>query len=124
MQEALCAIVGNGYENEVRGLAAGLEAEAGAGELDEGRSTPAMAGAAGDDALTILSAYEEGTLFEAGDNGDASCVHGNAIGNAAIGGGHQLVKNGVGRFDAVIQFGVVGRVGVRTHKGGQQDEGQ
>ncbi len=51
VQKTLRGVRSGGYEDEVGGLAANLEAEAGAGELDEGRSAPAMAGAARDDNL-------------------------------------------------------------------------
>jgi hypothetical protein len=122
MKETLCTVVSDSNENEVSGLAADLEAEACTGELDEGRSAPAVAGAAGDDALTIFAAYDEGTLLEARDDGDAGCVHCDVIGDATIGGSHQFMENFVGCFDAVIEFGFVGRVGVRADEDGKQDE--
>ena len=83
-----------------------------------------MAGAAGYEALTVFTADEEGTLFEAGDDGNAGGVHGDAIWNAAIGGCHEFVEHCVGRFDTIIEFGGVSSVGVRADEGGKQDEGQ
>ena len=124
MQKTLSTIVCNGYEDEVCGLTADLKAEAGAGELNEGRSAPAMPGTAGDDALAIFTTDEEGTLLETGDDGNTGCVHGDAIGNAAIGSGHEFMQNFVGCLDTVIKLGVVGRVSVGTNEGGKQDEWQ
>ena len=83
-----------------------------------------MAGAAGDDALAILAADDESGLLEAGDYGYAGCVHGNAVGDAAIGGGHKFVKDFMGCFDTAIEFGFISRMGVRADEGGQQDKGQ
>ena len=124
MQETLCAVVGDGYEDEVGGLAADLEAEAGTGELDEGRSAPAMAGAAGDDALAVLTADDEGSFLEAGNDGDAGSVRGYAIGKAVVGGVHEFVKNFMGCIDASIEFGFVSCVGVGADEGGEQYERQ
>jgi hypothetical protein len=97
----------DGYEDEIRTFRADLETKAGASELNECGSAPAMAGAAGDDALAVFTADNKGSLLEAGDNGYAGCVHGNAIWNAAIGRGHQLMKNGMGFIDAFVELGMV-----------------
>ena len=51
-------------------------------------------------------------------------MHGDAIGNAAIGSGHEFMQNFVGCLDTVIKLGVVGRVSVGTNEGGKQDEWQ
>lgn len=72
-----------------------------------------MAGAAGDDTLTVLSTDEEGTLLEAGNDGDAGCVLRYAVWNALIGGGHDLVENFVGGLDTLIELG--GVFGTRGH---------
>ena len=77
----------HGDENEIGGLAAGLEAEAGPGHLDEGGSAPAMAGAAGDDSLTILAADDECTFLKAGNDGDAGGFGGDVVGDALVRGG-------------------------------------
>jgi hypothetical protein len=116
--------VGDGYEDEVSTFDADLEAEAGAGELNEGRSAPAMAGAAGDDALTVFAADDEGRFLEAGNNRNAGSVHGYAIGKAMIRGIHKFVKNCMGCIDARIEFGLVSRVGVGADEGGKQYERQ
>jgi hypothetical protein len=123
MQKALCAIRGDRYENKRCGLATSLEAEACAGKLDEGRSAPAVTGAACDNALAVLTAYEESGLFEAGDDGDAGRVHGNAVGDAAIGGCHQLMENFVRGFDALIELGFIGGVGGNGRRCKQDDSG-
>ena len=75
----------HGYEDEVGGFAACLEAKAGTGELDEGGPAPAMAGAAGDDALAILAANDEGPLLEAGNDGDTGGMLGDLVGDALVG---------------------------------------
>jgi len=121
MQETLCTRVRDRYEDEVGSLAASLEAEAGARQLDEGGSAPAVAGAATDDALAVLSANDEGTLFEAGNNDDAGSMRGYAVGKAVIGGVHEFVKNCMGCVNARIEFGLVGGVGVGADEGGKQD---
>jgi len=121
MQETLCTCVGDRYKDQVGGLAASLETEAGARQLDEGRSAPAMAGAAGDDALTIFRADNKSTLLEAGNNGDAGSMRGHAIGKAVIGSVHEFVQNCMGCVDARIEFGLVSGVGVGADEGGKQD---
>ena len=116
--------MGYSYENEVGRLTASLEAEAGTCELDEGRSAPAMAGAAGDDALAVFGADDEGTLLEAGNHYDAGSMRGYAIGKAVIGGVHEFMKNLMGCVDARIEFGLVSCVGVGADEGGKQYERQ
>jgi len=63
-----------------------------------------VAGAAGDDALTVLSADDEGSFFEGGHDGDASGLGGDAVGDALVGRAHELVKDFMGSFDALIEF--------------------
>jgi hypothetical protein len=69
-----------------------------------------MAGAAGDDALSVLAADQEGTLLEAGDYCDAGGLRGYVVGDASVWGGHEFVKHHVGRFDAFIELLSVGCV--------------
>jgi hypothetical protein len=67
-----------------------------------------VAGATGDDALAVLSADDEGSLLEAGDDGNAGGPAGNVVRNATIWSVHEFVENQVGGFDAVIEFLYVG----------------
>jgi len=123
MQKPLRGIMRGGYKNERGGLAASLEAETCASELDECGSAPAMAGAAGDDTLTILGADEKGALLESGNDGDAGRMHRDAIGNAAIGRGHQLVENFVGGLDALVKLGLIGGMRGEGRRCKQDDTG-
>src|SRR6185437_13781541 len=66
LQHVLHALVVGADEDEIGRLPAGLETEAGAGDLDEDRSAPPMVTAAGGDTLPILTAKDEGALLEAG----------------------------------------------------------
>lgn len=111
LQKALEALVVGGDEDEIRGLTAGLEAEACAGHLDEDGGAPAMAGAAGQQTLTVLRSDEEGSLFEAGNDRYAGRLGGDLDGNALIRCGHQFVQDGVGSRDALTDFGGVGSGG-------------
>ena len=124
MQETLCAFVCHCNEDEVGSLATDLEAKAGTGELDEGRSAPAMAGAAGDDALAVFAADDECSFLEAWNNGYAGSMRGYAIGKAVVGGVHEFMKNLMGCIDAGIEFGFVSRVGVGADEGGKHYERQ
>ena len=108
LEETLEGVVGGGEEDEVGGLSASLEAKAGSGELDEGRRAPAMAGAAGDDSLTILCADDEGSFFEGGNDGDAGGTGGDVVGDALVGCCHEFVENEIGRFNAFIELLHVG----------------
>src|ERR1700733_2193300 len=103
-----------GEQDEIGGLTAGLEAEAGSGELDEGRCAPSMAGAAGDDALAVLSADDEGSLFEAGDDGDAGGAGGDVFWDALVRGVHDFVENELGCLNPFVEFlGIGGGCGDR-----------
>ncbi len=104
VEEALKGVVGGADENEVSGLSTDLKAEAGSGELDEGRCAPAVAGAAGDHALAVLSAYDECTFFEAGDDGDACGFGGDIVGDTFVGCGHEFVEDGVSGIDTLIKL--------------------
>ncbi len=104
MQKALEAIVRHGDEDEIGGLAAGLEAEAGTGHLDEGRCAPAMAGATGNDSLTVLGADDEGAFLKAGDDGDAGGFGGDVLRYAFVGCTHEFVQDGVCGLDALVEF--------------------
>src|ERR1700759_1606767 len=95
-------------EDEVCRLTTSLEAETCAGELDEGGSAPAVAGSAGYYALAILAADDEGSLFEARDDGDAGSFGGNVVGNALVGSGHEFVQDCVSGFDTLIKLCHVG----------------
>ena len=108
VEKALEAVVSGSDEDEVSGLAASLEAEAGPGQLDEGGCAPAMAGATGDDALAVLCANDKRSFFVAGDDGDAGGVGGDAVGDTLVGRVHELVKNHVGGLDAMVEFLDVG----------------
>jgi hypothetical protein len=108
LEEALEGVVGSGEEDEVGGLSARLEAEAGSGELDEGGCAPAMAGAAGDDSLTILRADDEGSFFEGGNDGDACGTGGDVVGDALVGCCHEFVENEMGCFNPFIELLHVG----------------
>jgi len=121
MQETLGTLVGNRYEDKIGSLAANLEAEAGTGQLNEGRSAPATAGAAADDALAVFGTDDEGSFLEAGDNRDAGSMRGDAVGKAVIGGIHEFVQNCMGCLDASIEFGLVSGVGVGADEGGKQN---
>jgi hypothetical protein len=104
VEEVLEAIMIHRDQDEVCRLTADLEAEAGPGQLDEGGCAPAVAGAAGDDALAVLSAEHEGSLFVAGDDGDAGGSASDVVRNATIRSVHEFVENQVRGFDAVIEF--------------------
>jgi len=108
VEEAVEGVVGGADEDEICGLATSLEAEAGTGELDEGRCAPAVASTAANDTLTILSAKDEGSFFEAGDDGDAGGFGGDVIRDAFVGGCHELMQDHVGCFDALIELCNVG----------------
>jgi hypothetical protein len=108
MQKALETVVADGYKNEICRLSTCLKAKAGASKLDEGWCAPAMAGAATDNALTILGTDDEGTFLEAGNDCDAGSLGGDAIWNAFIGGGHKFVKNCVGGVDALVELCFIG----------------
>ena len=116
-EQAVEGVVRHGDEDEVGILAADLETEAGAGKLNEGRRAPAMAGAAGDDSLAVLSADDEGALLEAGDNGDAGGAGGDVFRDALVGCGHELVENHVCGFDAVVKLLHVGCVRAESEGG-------
>ena len=95
-------------EDEVGGLAAGLEAETRSGQLNEGGRAPTMAGATGHDALTILSADNEGSFFEARYDGNACRLGGDALRDSFVGGTHEFVKDLMGGLDALVEFRDVG----------------
>ena len=122
MKEALEGVAGGADEDEVCCLAAGLEAEAGASELDEGGCAPSVAGTAGDDALTVLCADDEGSLFEAGNNSDAGGFGSDVVGDAFIGRIHEFMKYLMGGFDAVVEFLDVG--GGRRGDGDRHGQGR
>lgn len=111
MQEMLATFARDGNEDEVGGLTASLKAEACAGDLDESRCAPAVVGVAGDYSLAILRADEEGTLLEAGDNGDAASLLGDIQGNAFVGGSHDLAKDGASFLDTTVKLGFIGSMG-------------
>jgi len=108
VEEALEGVAGGADEDEISRLASGLKTEAGTAKLDEGGSAPAMTGAAGNDALTVLSADKEGALLEARNDGDAGGFGSDVIGDAFVGRIHELMKYLVGGFDAVIELLHVG----------------
>ena len=83
-----------------------------------------MAGAAADDALAVFGADDEGSFLEAGNNRDASSMHGYAIGKAVIGGVHEFMKNRMSCVDACIEFGLIRCVGVGADEGGKHYERQ
>jgi hypothetical protein len=97
-----------GDEDQVGGLASNLEAEARSGQLNEGGRAPAMASATGDDALSILCADDKGSLFVAGDDGNAGRVGGDSIGDSMVGGIHEFVKDHLGGLHALVEFLDVG----------------
>ena len=71
LQHILEALIVNGNQYEIRRLAADLETEATASDTEKYRRTPAMGGTASSDALPILSANNERTLFHAGNDCNA-----------------------------------------------------
>jgi len=123
LKEALEGIVGGGEEDEVSGLTTSLEAEAGSGELDEGGCAPAVAGAAGDDALTVLSADDEGSFFEAGNDSDTGGFGGDVFRDSFVRSCHEFVEDEVGRFNALVEFCGVGGGGCDGQRQGQGRSG-
>jgi len=104
VEEALEGVVGGADEDKISGLATGLETEAGTAELDESWGAPAMTGAAADDALSVLSTEDEGSLFEAGNDGDASGFGCDVVRDAFVWGLHEFVKDSASGLDALIEF--------------------
>jgi hypothetical protein len=70
-----------------------------------------VAGAAGHDALAIFGTDEEGTFLEAGDYGDAGCMHGDRVRDTAVGSCHKFVQNLVGGFNALVKLSFVSGMG-------------
>jgi hypothetical protein len=111
-------VVGDPYENEVRVFTTNLKAEASAGDLNKRGRAPSVAGAARDDSLSVLAAYDKGTFLDAGKDCDAGGVRGDVVGDAFIGCSHEFVENIVGRLDALIEFLRIGGVRAEGHSGG------
>ena len=62
VEQILHPAIVDGDEHQVRILPADLQAEGAARHTNEGRSAPAVTGAAGDDSLAVLTAEDEGRL--------------------------------------------------------------
>ncbi len=110
-------------EDEIGGLTADLQTEAGAGHLDKDGRGPAVAGAAGSDTLTILGTHEERTLLEAGNDDHAVGFGRDVEGDAFVGGSHELVQDGVGGINALIELGGVLHGRRRSDKAGSEADG-
>ena len=118
LEQILQAAVIDGDQDQVRGLSADLQAPGSAGHADKDRGAPALACTAGDHALAILRAEDEGTLDHPGDDGDAGGLLKDVHGDAAVLGGHDLVEDNFGGVDACLEV-VAGGAG--EGRGGQQE---
>ena len=79
-------------------------------------------GAAGYDALPVLAAHDECALLEAGDHADTGGLLKDSAGNAAVFGGHDLVEDGFGGLNALLQILAAG--GSENWRGeGEQADG-
>src|SRR5579863_9020328 len=81
-------------QHEVGRLAADLQSPGAARHADEHRRAPAMTGAAGYHALSILRAEDERALDEAGDHAHAGSLAKNVQGDASVLGGENLIEHG------------------------------
>ena len=100
-------------ENEVRGLAARLQAKACPGQLDEYGSAPTCPCPAGSDTLAVLCTDQKCSLLITWDHSDAVSLGSDIERDSLIGSGHQFVKDVMGCLYALTQFfdisGVNGR---------------
>ena len=98
-------------EDQVSRLPACLKAEAGASDLHEDRRAPAVSGAACGEALSILATDHERTFLIAGHDSNALGFGGDPLWHALVRCGHQLVDDGGGGIDAIVEFLDIGRGG-------------
>jgi hypothetical protein len=104
LKQILHATVIHGNQNQVRGLAADLEAEGTAGHADKHRRAPAVAGAARDHALAVLRAHEETRLSSCWEQPPRRWPSEECCWERSVIGAHDLVQNHLGRVDAALQI--------------------
>src|ERR1700761_8608627 len=102
-------------QDEVGGLAANLESEAGAGHLNKNWSAPTIGSPAACNALAVFAAKDKSALLKAGYDNDALCRSGDVQRNALVRRVHEFVQNGVRRVDAVDEF--LRRLGLHGGRG-------
>ena len=100
-------------EDQVRGLAACLQAKACPDQLDEYGSAPTCPGTACSDTLAVLCTDQKCSLFIAWDHRDAVCLGSDIERDSLIRSGHQFVKDVMSRFYALTQLFYVSPVSGR-----------
>ena len=107
-KQSLHAAVVNGDEDEISGLTADLEAPRATRHANKDRCAPAMICLAGDHALPVLSAEDEGALDHAWDDGDTSGLLKDVHGDGVVFRCHDLVENGLGGIHTILQIAARG----------------
>src|SRR5277367_604223 len=101
MQKLLHSVICADNQHQIGCLPTSLKTEAATCQLEEGWRTPALFGAAGRHAFTVIRTKDEARLHRGWDDGDAFRSRHNTVGNGPVGGGHDLAEYGAGALKPV-----------------------